>query len=54
MTTEQKKAIQNAELAYIAAMDAGVSEDFLIDRVFDASNEWKAKQLKSQKKTVSN
>ena len=46
MTTEQKEAVKNAQSAFIAAMDAGVNEDCLIDEIFDASNEWKISKSK--------
>jgi hypothetical protein len=39
MTNEQRELVKTAQSSFIAALDAGVDEDLLIDEVFDASNE---------------
>ena len=50
MTEQQQKAVKNAAQAFVAALDAGVDEDKLIDAVFDASNKWFVASLKSDEK----
>jgi len=46
MTEQQKETVRQAQQVFVAALDAGVDEDILIDAVFDASNEWLAANLK--------
>jgi hypothetical protein len=48
MTTEQKQAIENAKAAFITARKSGVEEFLLIERIFDASNEWTISQLEEK------
>jgi hypothetical protein len=51
MTTEQKEAVKNAKSAFIAAMEEGVEEFFLIEEIFDASNAWKISKLTVSEKS---
>jgi hypothetical protein len=37
MTEQQKEAVKQAQQAFVAALDAGVEEDALIEAVFEAS-----------------
>ena len=39
MTEQQKESIKRAQSAFVAALDAGVEEDSLIEAVFDAKLE---------------
>jgi hypothetical protein len=36
MTEQQKEAVKNAQTAFVAALDAGVEEDALIEAVFES------------------
>jgi hypothetical protein len=37
MTEQQKEAVKQAQQAFVAALDAGVEEDALIEAVFEAT-----------------
>ena len=50
MTEQQREVVKQAQAAFVAALDAGVGEDKIIDAVFDASNEWLIASLNVEEK----